>query len=143
MASINPPVTATADLHAERLRARDVERAKSGQGRPDGRQTWEIYGERALAGARADAAARKRAERSDRRARGEWVPGDEETDEAEGLDEEDVDDEYEETDEVEEDEAPVSTAELYARRERQRQRAERAANLAAQGGAVGAWLPHA
>lgn len=72
----NPPVTASAEMHAARIRARDAKRAESAEGRPGGRQTFEIYGERALAGARADAAARERAARNDLRARGQWVPGD-------------------------------------------------------------------
>jgi len=38
-----------ATQHAERIRARDAERAAAGHER-DGRQTAEIYGERAAAG---------------------------------------------------------------------------------------------
>jgi hypothetical protein len=119
-------------MHGERIRARAEAKAKAQRGQADGRQTSEIYAERALAGARADEALRRQAEENARRARGEWVPGDGPEDVEEEYD---VVEEYdEETDD--EDEEPKSTAEIYARRERERIKAERAANLRAQAGAV-------
>lgn len=79
----NPPVGASAEAHAARIRARDTKRAGTVEEGTDARQTHEIYAERALAGARADAAARERAAMNDRRARGQWVPGDESLDDTE------------------------------------------------------------
>ncbi|MEU0069541.1 hypothetical protein ABZ027_08350 [Streptomyces sp. NPDC006332] len=123
-------VTGSAAQHAERLRAREAERAAAGQER-DGRQTAEIYGERAAAGWRADEALREQARRNDARARGEWVPGDEPED---VVDDEEFEDAEEEGD-LEDGEEPVSTAELYARRERARQQAgHRSAQAAHRGG---------
>lgn len=71
MSTVGPKITGSAAIHAERIRARDAAREQeSGERRvPEGRQTFEVYGERALAGARADEAARRRAEEADRRAR--------------------------------------------------------------------------
>lgn len=133
MSNPNPPVTASAALHAERIRARDTERAAAAK-TPDARQTYEIYGERAAAGARADEEARRQALLNDRRARGEWTPGDEP--EADEDQDDEYDDTEEETDVEDEEDTPLSTAEMYAARERERQAAERAANVRAHAGMV-------
>ncbi|MEU5281125.1 hypothetical protein AB0G87_32495 [Streptomyces asoensis] len=67
------PVSASAAMHAERLKAREAKRAKVADitAATETRQTSERYAERALAGARADEALRRRAAENDRRARAE------------------------------------------------------------------------
>ncbi|QJS13216.1 hypothetical protein HKX69_30020 [Streptomyces argyrophyllae] len=88
----NPPVGASAALHAQRIREREAQADAGPSRRTGGRQTYEIYGERALAQARADEELRRRAEENDRRARAEReaadvpeVDGDaEQVEEAEG-----------------------------------------------------------
>lgn len=67
----NPPVGASAAAHAERIRQRDAKADAGTSRRADGRQTFELYAERALAVARADEELRRRAEDNDRRARAE------------------------------------------------------------------------
>lgn len=127
--TMSQPVTPSAAAHAARIKARDEERAKANE-QPDTRQTYEIYGERARAGFRADEELRQQARMSELRSRGVWTPGDEEVDDdaaAEEYEEEVLDDEDDESEE----DAPMTTAELYARRERERQRAEHTANRAA------------
>ncbi|MFF8954094.1 hypothetical protein ACF09I_35655 [Streptomyces sp. NPDC014940] len=89
----NPPVGASAAAHAARLRERDAKADAGTTRRADGRQTYEVYAERALAQVRADEELRRRAEENDRRARGQWVPGDDDQD----------DDDAEETEEQETD----------------------------------------
>lgn len=126
------PVTPSAAAHAARIREREEGRAARAVP-ADGRQTFERYAERAIAGARADEELREQARLNDARARGEWTPGDAEEDD-------DVE-EYEQADEAEEedveyDDEELSTAERYAARERKRQQAEHAANVRAQAGAV-------
>lgn len=81
--NMRQPVTPSAVMHAERIKARDAKRAKADPGPADTRQTYEIYGERAAAGARADEDVRQQALLNDRLARGEWVPGTAEDDEEE------------------------------------------------------------
>ncbi|TXJ80680.1 hypothetical protein E2C11_11065 [Streptomyces lavendulae] len=76
MTSINRPVTPSAARHAALIRERDARKAKEKGGQADGRQTYELYAERALAVARADEELRRQAAENDRRARGQWVPGD-------------------------------------------------------------------
>ncbi|MET8169299.1 hypothetical protein ABZT34_34460 [Streptomyces sp. NPDC005329] len=121
------PVTPSATMHGERIRALTEQRAARTGGQHGGRQTAEVYAERAAAGVRADEALRERARLSELRALGGITPDPEP--------EEDVEDEYVEY-EYEEDgepevETPKSTADMYAEREMARQRAERAATLAA------------
>lgn len=122
--NMRQPVTASAAMHAERIKAGEQARAKAAAER-SGRQTAQIYGERAAAGHRADEALREAARLGELRARGVITP-DPEPEDLE--DDEGQDDEV--LDEVDEEEAP-STAELYARRERARQKAEHAATLVA------------
>lgn len=140
MGANGPAVGGSAAIHAERIRAREAERAKAAESAVrDPRQTFEVYAERAAAGARADEALRLEAERRAKRARGEWVPGDgeEDDDQAEEEYEEPAEDVEED---VEDEEGPVDTAELYARRERKRIAAEREANIAAwRGSSEVAW----
>jgi hypothetical protein len=100
------PVTASATMHAERLKARDAKRAKADDAHTDTRQTYEIYAERAAAGARADEALRERAKLNELRARGMSVPGDEA----------DVDEDDEEREEVEESADPTDNPERRAAR---------------------------
>ncbi|MFG2948165.1 hypothetical protein [Streptomyces adustus] len=129
MANGGPTITGSAAIHAERIQARDAELAAAQK--PDGRQTFERYAERALARARADEELREQARLNDMRVRGQWVPGDEPEDQ-----EDDGVEEVEEEDVEDEEDAPTSTAELYARRERERQAAERKANVRAHAGMV-------
>lgn len=128
MSNVNRPVTPSAAAHAERIRAGEEERQAAAKER-DSRQTYEIYGERAAAAARADEELREQARRNDARARGEWVPGEEAN--GEDIEEAYDDEEYEEDADVDEEEAPVSTAERYARQERAKIKAEHEANLRA------------
>lgn len=123
-----PPVTASAATHAGRLQARDAESTA----RPAGKSTAQHYADRILPGYRRDEELREQARLRELRARGVITPDPEPDADEEDYD---VDEEYEEEPDVEE-EAPMSTAELYARRERERQAAEHAANLRAQAGAV-------
>ncbi|MDX2708093.1 hypothetical protein PV350_35400 [Streptomyces sp. PA03-6a] len=119
----NSPVTKSAALHAERIRAKDQARAaQAAPERPADKSTAQLYAERALAGVQADEALRQEAYQNDKRARGEWVPGDEPEAEEEDLEEYD-EEEYEGDDE----DPPKTTAELYARRVRGTYSAEGAA----------------
>ncbi|MFD4790537.1 hypothetical protein ACFWN1_26490 [Streptomyces sp. NPDC058459] len=127
-----PRITGSAAMHAERIKAREAARAKAADER-DNRPTHEVYAERAAAGARADEALRERARMDELRARG-VISDDSEPDEAEEYDVEEYEEEVVEDDD--EEGQPVSTAELYARRERERQKAEHAVNVRAQTGAV-------
>jgi hypothetical protein len=88
MSNPNPPVTDSAARHAARIRERDAQRAKTDDKPRDTRQTYEVYAERALAGARADQALRDEARRNDARARGEWLPSDGPDDDSESEAEE-------------------------------------------------------
>ncbi|WP_333736368.1 hypothetical protein [Streptomyces sp. IBSBF 2806] len=90
--NMRQPVTASAARHAERLRARDEQRATRTSSQTGGRQTSEIYGERAAAGFRADEALRERARLNELRARGMSVPGADED-----VDEDDEEQQAEET----------------------------------------------
>jgi hypothetical protein len=132
MGTKGPTITGSAAIHAERIKARDAERA-AGTKERDGRQTAEIYGERAAAGYRADEELREAARLGELRARGIITP-DPEPETAVEEDDEGTD-EYEEDEVVEEDDEPTSTAERYARRERERIKAERVANRRAWAGA--------
>jgi len=127
------PVTSSAVAHAERIRAGETERAQHQQA-PTG-TTAEHYAERALAGHRADEELRMRARMNELRARG-VIGADEEPDDEEEYDDTEQVEEFEE--EPEDDDENVSTAELYARRERARQRAEHKATVAAHRGST--WL---
>ncbi|MEU9264580.1 hypothetical protein AB0E04_03875 [Streptomyces sp. NPDC048251] len=123
--NMRQPVTASAAAHAERIRS-GGQRAEVGKPAA-GQSTAERIAQRILPGYRADAELREQARMNELRARGVVTPD---------AEPEDVEDEYDEDqedeilDEDDEEEAP-STAELYARRERARQKAERAATLAA------------
>ncbi|MGW3024513.1 hypothetical protein [Streptomyces sp. NPDC001221] len=119
---VNPPTTRSAALHAERIRAAEEERTASE--RKDGRQTYEVYAERALEQARADEELREGARMRELQARGVISA-------AEDLDEED-----EEFEPEDEEEKPPSTAERYAAVELKRREAEHQANLVAHRGAV-------
>ncbi len=79
MANGGPTITGSAAIHAARIRAREEERTAARK--PDGRQTFERYADRARARAQADEELRQQALLNDRLARGEWVPGDAEDDE--------------------------------------------------------------
>jgi hypothetical protein len=123
---MGPPATPTAVAHAERIRASTEGRPAEQAGTGGGQSTAERIAARILPGYRADEALRQQARLGELRARGVIAAEDEEPDEGEEYE---VLDEQE-TDEDDEEEAP-STAELYARRERERQKAEHAATLAA------------
>jgi hypothetical protein len=97
MGTKGPTITGSAAIHAERIRARDAERAAEVKER-DGRQTAEIYGERVLAGYRADEELRRQADLNARRARGQWVPGDEPDDDTESEVEETAEFDFDPTD---------------------------------------------
>jgi hypothetical protein len=130
--NMRQPVTSSAAAHAARIKARDEERANADASPVDTRQTFERYAERAAAGARADEELRQQARMGELRARGVIAA----EPESEGAE-----DEYEEYDDeapedAEEDDEPVSTAERYARRERERQRAEHQATLTAHRGST-------
>lgn len=128
MTNINPSTTASAALHAERIRAGEQARPAK-QGGPAGRSTAERYADRILPGYAADEALREEARKSELRSRGVWVPGDEEP--VEELDE-DGEMEFEEEELEDEEPAPPTTAERYAAREMKRRAAEHEANLVAQ-----------
>ncbi|MFJ2964249.1 hypothetical protein ACIPIC_18360 [Streptomyces collinus] len=123
-----PPVTGSAAVHAERIRARE-ERAEE-RTPPTGQSTAERIAARILPGYRRDEELREQARLGELRARGIISAED---------DEPDVDEveEYEEEPEAEGDaeEAPLTTAERYAAVEMERREAEHAANLRAQAGA--------
>ena len=130
MGTKGPTVTGSAAIHAERIRAAEAERAGRAQ-TPTAPSTAEHYAARILPGYRADAELRRQAAINDKRARGEWVPGDESAD----ADETEDEDFEVEVDEEEGDEEEVlSTADRYAARERERIKAERAANQRAWAG---------
>ncbi|WP_019072393.1 hypothetical protein [Streptomyces hokutonensis] len=135
MSNVNRPVIASAALHAERIRAAEQQRAEAPRATRTGQSTAERYAERALAGHRADEELRTRARMNELRARG-VIGADPEPDDEEEYDDTDEVEEYEE-----EGEQPVSTAERYARRERERQEAGRHAALAARRGATQAVRP--
>ncbi|MGW6924480.1 hypothetical protein ACWGA9_24865 [Streptomyces sp. NPDC054950] len=119
----NPPVIASAAAHAARIRGRE-ERAEDRV--PEaGLSTAERIAQRILPGYRADEELREQARLSELRARGVIAAADDEPDEEYDVV---VDEEVDEAPEVE---APKTTAEIYAERERARQQAERAATLAA------------
>ncbi|MEH0551232.1 hypothetical protein [Streptomyces sp. B21-101] len=90
MTNVNPPTTASAVAHAQRIKAGEQTR-KRAAGEREGRQTFELYAERARAGAAADEALREEARKSELRARGRWVPG-EEVDVEEGDEADEVED---------------------------------------------------
>ncbi|MGQ4402533.1 hypothetical protein ACN6K4_003315 [Streptomyces hayashii] len=75
--NMHQPVTASAAAHAQRIKAGEQTR-KRAAGEREGRQTFEVYAERARAGAAADEALREEARKNELRARGRWVPGEEE-----------------------------------------------------------------
>ncbi|QQM41988.1 hypothetical protein [Streptomyces liliifuscus] len=119
-------------MHAERIRARTEVRADEEPGTTAGQSTAERIAARILPGYRRDEELRAQARMGELRARGVISAADEapdEDEEYEVVDEEEIDE-----DDVEEDDEPVSTAERYARRERQRQQAEHQATLAAHRG---------
>ncbi|KND40091.1 hypothetical protein IQ64_35810 [Streptomyces stelliscabiei] len=122
---MGPPATPTAVAHAERIRASTEGRPAEQAGTGGGQSTAERIAARILPGYRADEALRQQARLGELRARGVIAAEDEPVDEDEEYDEEVL------VDEEEGDEVPVTTAELYARRERERQQAEHAATLAA------------
>ncbi|MGW1669014.1 hypothetical protein [Streptomyces sp. NPDC002324] len=127
---MGPPVTPSAAAHAERIRARTEERAAEQTETTAGQSTAERIAAQVLPGYRADAALREQARLSELRARGVI---------SDGAEPEDAEEEVpvdEDEDDVEENDKPVSTAERYARRERQRQQSEREANRRAHEGAV-------
>lgn len=126
----NPPVTPSAAAHAERIRAGEEERTADSGTRRDGRQTFELYAERARAQALADEELREAAALRELQARG-IISADEEL-----VDEADDEGELEGEDVDEGEGEPLSTAERYAAVELRRREAERKANVAAQTGAV-------
>lgn len=129
MGTNGPMIGGSAAVHAERIRAGEAERAGRAQS-PSATSTAERYAARILPGYRADEEARERARLSELRARGvisaDPEPEDEEVEE---YDEEVVDEDDEEDE-------PTSTAERYARRERERIKAEREANQRAWAGST-------
>lgn len=129
-----PPVTPSAAVHAERIRARTEVRAEEEPGTTAGQSTAARIAARILPGYKADEALREQARLGELRARGVITAADEEPDPDEGEEYEVLDEEEIDEDDVEEDDEPVSTAERYARRERQRQQAEHQATLAAHRG---------
>lgn len=130
MGSNGPTVTGSAAIHAERIRAGAAARAERPTAPAAGQSTAERYAQRILPGYRADEEARERARLSELRARGVISA------EAEPEDEEEYEDEEDVVEEVEEEDEPVSTAEIYARRERLRIKAEHKANLTAHRGST-------
>ncbi|WP_327401987.1 hypothetical protein OG194_18805 [Streptomyces sp. NBC_01288] len=131
----NPPVSASAVMHAERIRAREQSRSTDQGAAPAAQSTAERYAARILPGYRADAELREQARMRELVARGVITPESdvEEDDEAyEEYEEEEVDED------VEEEAEPKTTAELYAAREQARQRAEHKATVAAHRGST--WL---
>jgi hypothetical protein len=129
----NPPVTASAAAHAERIRQAGQQRAAVTPA-AGGQQTYERYAARILPGYQADEAARERARLNELQARGVISAE---------ADEPDIDEDEADQEEVPEDEAdiPLTAAEIYAARALGRSSAEgRAAAVAWKGTTTGGAL---
>jgi hypothetical protein len=122
-----PEATASATMHAERIRAR--EKSAERDVPAGGQSTAELYAARILPGYKRDEELREQARLNEMRARGRWVPGDDVDEDGEEY--EQVEEEYEDEEPEDDGGEQLSTAEKYAAIETERRRAERAATLAA------------